>query len=89
MSEEKNEDERQKLNIEEKIERRRSIWGDILVSLAFNINLRGLFNAKAILIEEQKWYSLTHSWGGDKNIRLQVNLNKAMGVRTPGHCPAS
>ena len=34
-----------------------------LVSLfLWHINLRGLFNAKAILLEEQWWYYLTHSW---------------------------
>ena len=26
------------------------------------INLHGLFNAKAILLEEQQWHYLTHSW---------------------------
>ena len=25
-------------------------------------NLRGLFNPKAILIEWQKWYFLSHNW---------------------------
>ena len=28
----------------------------------WHINLCGLFNAKAIIIEEQQWYYLTHSW---------------------------
>ena len=26
------------------------------------MNCHGLFNAKAILLEEQQWYYLTHSW---------------------------
>ena len=28
----------------------------------WHINFCRLFNAKAILLEEQKWYCLTHSW---------------------------
>ena len=28
----------------------------------WHINLCWLFNAKAILLEEQLWYDLTHSW---------------------------
>ena len=38
-----------------------TIWavdGSIMVT---DINLHGLFNAKAILLEEQQWYNLTHS----------------------------
>ena len=35
-------------------------------SSSFLINgistLKGLFNPKAILVEEQQWYYLTHSW---------------------------
>ena len=31
------------------------------------INLRGLFNAKVILEEEQQWYYLIHNWG-DKGV---------------------
>ena len=27
-----------------------------------HINLRGLFNARFIFVEEQKWYYLIHSW---------------------------
>ena len=30
----------------------------------WHINLCGLFNAKVILVEEQQWYYLNHSWGG-------------------------
>ena len=36
-----------------------------LVSLFNGINFCGLFNAKAILGEEQQWYDLTHSCGGE------------------------
>ena len=36
-----------------------------LVSL-LNINLCGLSNTKAILLDEQQGYDLTHSWGGVK-----------------------
>ena len=32
--------------------------------VSWHINLRGLFNAKAILVEEQELYYLIHSWGG-------------------------
>ena len=47
-----------------------------------HINLHGLFNTKAILVEEQQWYYLTHSRGGgdkrihtfSKGIRLKVNV---------------
>ena len=40
-----------------------------LVSLFNGIStLFRLFNAKAILLEEQKWYYLTHSWE-DKGVR--------------------
>ena len=38
-----------------------------LVSL-FNGNLRGLFNAKAILVEVQQWYYLIQRWG-DKGVQ--------------------
>ena len=31
-------------------------------SIPGRVNLCGLFNAKAILVEEQQWYYLTHSW---------------------------
>ena len=33
------------------------------------INFRGLFNAKAITVEEQLRYYLTHSWG-DKGVHI-------------------
>ena len=36
------------------------IWFGFFVQ--WHINLCRLFNAKAILIEEQWWYYLTHSW---------------------------
>ena len=44
------------------------------------INLRGLLNAKAILLEEQKWHHLTHSWEDKrvntfpKGIRSKVHV---------------
>ena len=31
-----------------------------------NINLRGLFSAKALLVEEQQWYYLSLCWGNKK-----------------------
>ena len=50
------------------------LWNDINISndikyfglvrgFLWYINLRGLFNTKAIFVEEQYKYSLTHSWG--------------------------
>ena len=45
-----------------------------------HINLRALFNAKAILQEKQQWYYLTHSWEDKgahtfpKSICLKVNI---------------
>ena len=36
------------------------VWFGFFVS--WHINLCRLFNAKAILPEEQQWYYLTHSW---------------------------
>ena len=33
-----------------------------------HINLHGLFNAEAILVQEQPWYDLTHGWG-DKGVQ--------------------
>ena len=47
-----------------------------------------LFNAKAILLEEQQWYYLTHSWQNKgvhtfpKGICLKVNVIGATGVWT-------
>ena len=44
------------------------------------INLHGLFNAKAILLEEQQWCFLTHSWEDKgvhtfpKGICMKVNI---------------
>ena len=32
------------------------------------INFRGLFNVKAILVEEPLWYHLNHSWKRDKGV---------------------
>ena len=31
-------------------------------SVKWHVNLHGLFNVKAILVEKQLWYYLTHSW---------------------------
>ena len=39
------------------------------------INFRGLFNAKAILIEEQEWYYLTNRWRKNPS-DLFSNLSK-------------
>ena len=40
--------------------------GDCVLSFLFfilrNINLQGLFIAKGILVKEQQWFNLTHSW---------------------------
>ena len=30
------------------------------------MNLYGLFNAKTILVEEQLWYNLIHTWEGKR-----------------------
>ena len=32
------------------------------------LNLHGLFNAKATLVDNKQWYYLTHNWG-DKGIQ--------------------
>ena len=43
-------------------------------------NLHGLFNAKAILVEEQQWYYVTQSYGNlrihtfPKGVSLKVNV---------------
>ena len=42
----------------------------------FNINFCGLFNANVILVEEQLWYDLTHSWE-DKGVQ---SFPKGIGV---------
>ena len=60
-----------------------------LVSLFNGIStLFRLFNAKAILLEEQWWYNLTHSWE-DKGVHTfpkgylpESERNSATGVRT-------
>ena len=41
--------------------------------LLWHINLCRLFNAKPILLEEQKWYYLTHSWE-DKGVNTFPNV---------------
>ena len=54
----------------------------VLISffVEWHINLWGLFNAKAILVEEQLWYYLTHSLKDKKahtfykSISLKVNI---------------
>ena len=55
------------------------VWFDFFVKE--QINLCGLFNAKAILVEEHQWCYLTHSWGDKgvlhiflKGINLKVNV---------------
>ena len=40
--------------------------------ILWHINLRGVFNAKAILLEEQQWSYLTHCWE-DKGVRTFPN----------------
>ena len=46
----------------------------------WHINLYGTFNAKAISVEEQKWYQLIHRWGDKgfhifpKGMSLKVNV---------------
>ena len=45
----------------------------------WHINLHGLFDAEAILVEEQQWYNLTKSWrdmkaGGMWSISLKMNV---------------
>ena len=45
------------------------VWFGLFVW--WHINLRELFNAKAIFLKEQQWYSLTNSWGRrDKEINI-------------------
>ena len=44
----------------------RSTQMSFICFLKWRIKLRGLFIAKAILIEEQQWYNLTHSCGVKK-----------------------
>ena len=46
----------------------------------WHVNLYGLVNSKAILIEEQQWYYLTYDWRDkvvhafSKNISLKMNV---------------
>ena len=49
--------------------------------ILWNINLRGLFNAEAILVVEKKWYYLTHNlWvytilnGNSLNVNVIAHL---------------
>ena len=37
----------------------------LLAELIEHINLNGLFNGKAILVEKQQWYYLTHTGRGE------------------------
>ena len=38
------------------------ITSDVGFFVSWHMNLHGLFNAKAILVEEKQWYYLTHIW---------------------------
>ena len=38
------------------------VWCSFFVK--WHVNLRGLFNSKAILLKEQMWYYLIHRWEG-------------------------
>ena len=38
-------------------------------SIKWHIDLHGLFDAKAILVEERRWYYLTHSLVGEKEVQ--------------------
>ena len=62
------------------------LWGKIvhgITTTLSHINLHGLFNAKVILVEQQHWYYLTHSWCGSirwllpKGISLKGEHNSA------------
>ena len=46
-------------------------------SIQRHINIRGLFNPKAILVEKQKWYYLTYNWR-DKGVH---NFLKVISVK--------
>ena len=53
------------------------VWFDFLVQL--HINLRGVFNGKAILVEKQQWFYVTYIKGigvhdFPKGISLRVKL---------------
>ena len=71
-------------------------WGGVRITklkskvwfLWWHMDLRGLFNAKAILLEEQWWCYLTHSWE-DKGVHTshkgylsESKRNSATGIRT-------
>ncbi len=47
----------------------------IIYSLfSWHINLRGLFNAKVILVEKQSWYYLPHSFGDNAVSSRQLSI---------------
>ena len=54
----------------------------------WHINLRGLFNANAIRLEEQQWCYLTHSWEVKEGSYLsqgylpEIERNSSTGVQT-------
>ena len=47
-------------------------------SVWWHINLRGLFNAKAILVEEKQWYYSTHSWGSTVRMNIVKLFDKSI-----------
>ena len=61
-----------KVNVEERKKERKTQTNSIGVNMKGNEKkqddlvtlLHGLFNAKALRVEEQQWYYLTHSLGG-------------------------
>ena len=48
-----------------------------------HISLCGLFNAKAIFVEEQLWYCLTHNWK-DKGVYETDELPTALARHIKG-----
>ena len=47
----------------------------------WHINLRGLSNTKAIIVEEQYWYYLTHSWGDKRVHAFPKGIRPKMNIR--------
>ena len=62
------------------IDRLLIIWLVGLVFLLNGISSCGLFNNKSILIEEQKQYYLTHSWGDKRVHAFPISINSKVNV---------
>ena len=47
----------------------------------WHINYHGLFDAKAILVEEQQWYYLSYIWVRDKGVHtFSKNINLKVSI---------